>query len=173
MHTFDRFTPRAKKVLALAQEAAQADNVNIAPEHIVLGMLRERLGMGPRVLTLLGVNSGKLTKELGPDPDQHRVESSGTVPTTEVSHVLRLAFEEANLLGHQAVNTGHLLLGVLAEGTSRAAVALGGVWRHAGAGQRAGQASEPATGRPRTHQRATTRERSGPSQLARGGQCAP
>ena len=124
MHTFDRLTPRAKKALALAQERAQADNANISPEHVVLGMLSERRGMGPRLLTLLGVDSGKLTTELGPGPDQPGVESSGTVPTTEVGHVLRLAIEEANLLGHQAVNAEHLLLGVLAEGTSRAAVAL-------------------------------------------------
>ena len=43
---FDRFTDRARKVLALAQEEAQRFNHNyIGPEHILLGLVQRAVNI--------------------------------------------------------------------------------------------------------------------------------
>jgi ATP-dependent Clp protease ATP-binding subunit ClpA len=51
------YTPRVKKVLALAAREARAMNhTYVGTEHILLGLLREGDGVAPRVLKSLGVN---------------------------------------------------------------------------------------------------------------------
>src|SRR2546428_653547 len=54
---FDRFTERARTVMQFAQEEAQRLQHNyIGTEHLLLGLLRERAGVGGRVLTRLRVD---------------------------------------------------------------------------------------------------------------------
>jgi ATP-dependent Clp protease ATP-binding subunit ClpA len=49
------FTPRAKTVLELAlREALELRRSDIRPEHILLGLIRERRGVGAQVLERLG-----------------------------------------------------------------------------------------------------------------------
>jgi hypothetical protein len=49
------FTPRAKRVLELAlREALELRQGSIRPEHVLLGLIRERNGAGPQVLERLG-----------------------------------------------------------------------------------------------------------------------
>ena len=51
------YTPRVKKVLALAnKEAKQLNHTYVGTEHILLGLLREGEGMAARVLTSLNVD---------------------------------------------------------------------------------------------------------------------
>ena len=51
------FTPRAKKVLELAQrEGLQLGHHYIGTEHLLLGLIREGEGVGAQVLTSLGVS---------------------------------------------------------------------------------------------------------------------
>ena len=51
------YTPRVKKVLALAnKEAKQLNHSYVGTEHILLGLLREGEGMAARVLTSLSVD---------------------------------------------------------------------------------------------------------------------
>src|SRR5215472_7842534 len=58
---FDKFTERARKVLALAQEEAQRFNHNyIGTEHILLGLVREGDGVAAKVLSNLGVELNKV-----------------------------------------------------------------------------------------------------------------
>ena len=58
---FDKFTERARKVLALAQEEAQRFNHNyISTEHILLGIVSEGTGVGTKVLANLGVELPKV-----------------------------------------------------------------------------------------------------------------
>jgi ATP-dependent Clp protease ATP-binding subunit ClpA len=66
------FTPRVKKVLALATKEARALNHNyVGTEHILLGLLREADGVAARVLTSLGVDTEQtrqqILKELDPN----------------------------------------------------------------------------------------------------------
>lgn len=66
------YTPRVKKVLALASKEAQALNHKfVGTEHILLGLLREGDGTAARVLKNLGVNLEQtrleILKELDPN----------------------------------------------------------------------------------------------------------
>jgi len=49
---FDRFSNNAKRILAVAQEMAAHLAMNhISTEHVLLSMLREKVGLGYDVLT--------------------------------------------------------------------------------------------------------------------------
>src|SRR3712207_6441171 len=53
---FSRFTPRARNVVVAAQnEARAAGNVEIRPEHLVLGLLAEPEGLALRAVTARGL----------------------------------------------------------------------------------------------------------------------
>src|ERR1017187_7746465 len=59
------YTPRVKKVLALAQKEAKALNhTYVGTEHILLGLLREGDGVASRVLLNLGVDIEKTRQEI-------------------------------------------------------------------------------------------------------------
>ena len=52
------FTPRAKKVLELSlREALQLGHNYIGTEHILMGLVRDREGLGARALSELGVSA--------------------------------------------------------------------------------------------------------------------
>jgi ATP-dependent Clp protease ATP-binding subunit ClpA len=66
------YTPRVKKVLALAAKEARAlDHTYVGTEHILLGLLQEVDGVAARVLQNLGVDAEKtrqeILKELNPN----------------------------------------------------------------------------------------------------------
>ena len=71
---FDRFTERAKKVLAYAKQEAQRFNHDyIGTEHILLGIVREGSGVAVNALENLGMDMDMLRQEIenhiktGPD----------------------------------------------------------------------------------------------------------
>ncbi|MHC4194872.1 MAG: Clp protease N-terminal domain-containing protein, partial [Planctomycetota bacterium] len=54
---FERFTDRARKVMALAnQEAQRFNHEYIGTEHILLGLVKEGSGVGATVLKNLDVD---------------------------------------------------------------------------------------------------------------------
>ena len=80
------FTPRAKKVLALAaSEARSLNHTYVGTEHILLGLLREGEGIAARVLENMGVDLDEAREEimamLDPDYDgTMEVNEEETVP---------------------------------------------------------------------------------------------
>src|SRR3954469_25434055 len=77
------YTPRAKKVLALAAKEAKALNhTSVGTEHILLGLLREGDGVAARVLKNLDVDieqtRQEILKEL--DPNFNAQEEQGAQP---------------------------------------------------------------------------------------------
>jgi ATP-dependent Clp protease ATP-binding subunit ClpA len=59
------FSPRAKKVLELSlREALRLKHNYIAPEHIVMGILREQHGLGAQILADAGVDFDELRDAL-------------------------------------------------------------------------------------------------------------
>src|SRR6202011_1407215 len=59
------YTPRVKKVLALASKEAQAlHHSYVGTEHLLLGLVREGEGVAAKVLTSLGVDLEKVRKEV-------------------------------------------------------------------------------------------------------------
>ncbi|MFQ6001997.1 MAG: Clp protease N-terminal domain-containing protein, partial [Anaerolineae bacterium] len=115
---FDRFTKRARRVLALAQEEAQRLNHNyIGTEHLLLGLVREESGVAARVLKDLGVEPNALRKaveEMIGRGERKVLGKIGLTPRTK--RVIELAVDEARRLGHHYIGTEHLLLGLAREG---------------------------------------------------------
>lgn len=80
---FIPYTPRVKKVLALAAKEARAlSHTYVGTEHILLGLLMEGGGVAPRVLKNLGVDTEKTRQEIlrELDPNNERT-SMDTTPT--------------------------------------------------------------------------------------------
>ena len=115
---FERFTDRARKVMALAnQEAQRFNHEYIGTEHILLGLVKEGSGVGANVLKNLEVDLRKVRLEVeklvksGPD-----MVTMGKLPQTpRAKKVIEYAIEEARNLNHNYVGTEHLLLGLLRE----------------------------------------------------------
>jgi len=81
------YTPRVKKVLALAGKEAKALNHSyVGTEHILLGLLREGEGVAARVLKSLEVdierNAERNSKELDPNFTPPESEQEGGEPTS-------------------------------------------------------------------------------------------
>lgn len=59
------FTPRAKKVLELANEEGRRQGVNyVGTEHILLGLIREGEGVAARVLANMNVSADKVLRQV-------------------------------------------------------------------------------------------------------------
>ena len=115
---FERFTDRARKIMALAnQEAQRFNHEYIGTEHILLGLVKEGSGVGANVLKNLDVDIKKLRLEVeklvksGPD-----MVTMGELPhTPRAKKVIEYAIEEARSLNHNYIGTEHILLGLLRE----------------------------------------------------------
>lgn len=120
---FERFTEKAIKVIMLAQEEARRLGHNfVGTEQLLLGLIGEGTGIGPKVLKSLGVS----LKEARDEVENIIGRGSGFVAveipfTPRAKRVLELSLEEASMIGHNYIGTEHLLLGLLREGEGVAA----------------------------------------------------
>ncbi|MGN7313364.1 ATP-dependent protease ATP-binding subunit ClpC [Alkalicoccobacillus gibsonii] len=119
---FGRFTERAQKVLALAQEEAiRLGHNNIGTEHILLGLIREGEGIAAKALQALGLGPEKLQKEVETLIGKGQEGSKTKHYTPRAKKVIELSMDEARKLGHSYVGTEHILLGLIREGEGVAA----------------------------------------------------
>ena len=112
--TFERFTPAARRAIALAQEEARSEAASvIATEHLLLGLVHESDGLAASALEASGVSVGppERLEDLMRDrsrPAKHLAFDLRTRLT------LQLAIREANGWGHDHVGPEHLLLALTA-----------------------------------------------------------
>ncbi|MCH1626129.1 ATP-dependent protease ATP-binding subunit ClpC [Fredinandcohnia quinoae] len=119
---FGRFTERAQKVLALAQEeAVRLGHNNIGTEHILLGLIREGEGIAAKALLALGLGPEKIQKEVETLIGRGHEGSQTIHYTPRAKKVIELSMDEARKLGHSYVGTEHILLGLIREGEGVAA----------------------------------------------------
>lgn len=141
---YERFTDRARKAMAFAnQEAQRLDSDRIQTEHVLLGLLLTSQGVATNALQNLSVNldelklvtemlaaGGKLEREpLNRESSIRRVlrwlsgrrrpsTSKRLPPDAKAKKVIELAMDEARTLRHNYVGTEHMILGLLrSEGT--------------------------------------------------------
>jgi ATP-dependent Clp protease ATP-binding subunit ClpC len=112
---YDRFTKRARLTMQLAnQEAVRLEHEYIAPEHIVVGLLKAGDCGAMTVLKTLGVNISNAMA------DGERIVESLTkqapVGEPRAKKVIEFAMMEARDLQHSYVGTVHLLLALLRAG---------------------------------------------------------
>jgi ATP-dependent Clp protease ATP-binding subunit ClpC len=124
---FERFTDRARRVMALANmEARRLEHEYIGTEHILLGMVREGSGVAANVLKNLNVDLARLQAEVekfirsGPD----NVVLGKLPQTPRAKKVIEYAIEEARAQSVKYVGTEHLLVGLLREKDGVAAMVL-------------------------------------------------
>lgn len=103
-----QFTPKAFETIGSGYEVAkELGSANVKPEHILLGLLKNKKGIACRILKDMNVNTDSLyNKILKP------IEKQKPVTLT----IIRLAQEEVRRLGHSVVGTEQILLGILGEG---------------------------------------------------------
>ena len=112
---FSRFTERARNVVMAAQnEARAAQNDEIRPDHLVLGLLSEPDALAARSIVAQGVSLESIRqtvmKVLPPAADQ----VPDLIPFNQRARkALELTFREALRLGHNYIGTEHILLALL------------------------------------------------------------
>jgi len=124
---FERFTDRARKVMALAnQEAQRFKHEYIGTEHILLGLLKEGSGVGASVLKNLNVDLHKIQLEV--EKLAKRGSDTGMIgklpQTPQAKKVIEYSIVEARSLNCHYVGTEHLLLGLIRVQDDVAAVVL-------------------------------------------------
>ena len=120
---FERFTERARQVVALAQEEARTlKHDYIGTEHILLGLLREKEGLAARILESLDITVERVRAQVVRIVGSGDEDTSGALAFTSLTKkVFELALREALSLGHNYIGTEHILLGVCRESKGVAA----------------------------------------------------
>jgi len=114
MAGMERFTQRARRVLALAHEEAESLHQNsIFTEHLLLGLIDEESGVAGRALRDLGLEPERVREMVERLSGYGRGDAEKIELSAGTQHVLNLAIEEARSLGHQYIGTEHLLLGLV------------------------------------------------------------
>jgi hypothetical protein len=123
---FERFTDRARRAVALAQEEAKRLNHNyIGTEHILLGLIHEGEGVAAKALESLGISLDAVRQQVEEIIGQGQQPPSEHVPfTPRAKKVLELSLRESKQLGHSYIGTEHILLGLIREGDGVAAQVL-------------------------------------------------
>jgi hypothetical protein len=114
---FTRFTPRARNVIAAAQEEARsAGNDEIGPPHLILGLLHEAGAVAGQVIVGQGVQLDTVRRTVTAALPPAAASVPGLIPYDwRAKKVLELTFREALRLGHNYVGTEHILLALLEQ----------------------------------------------------------
>ncbi|MBU0579586.1 MAG: ATP-dependent Clp protease ATP-binding subunit [Candidatus Margulisbacteria bacterium] len=116
---FSRFTEKAIQAIMHAQdEAKRMGNDFVGTEHILLGIFSVRKdNVVFSVLDELGISPEEIRKAIEETVEYSKksIRLENIPFTSQVKHVLSLAWDEARQLGHSYVNVEHLFLALLRE----------------------------------------------------------
>ena len=122
---YDKFTDRARKVIALAkEEAVRLGHDYVGTEHVLLGIIKDAGGVAAAVIESLNIELESLRMDI---EDKTMEISGGTLLAgdipfkPETKKVFELSAEESQALGHNYIGTEHLLLGLMKESEGIAA----------------------------------------------------
>ncbi len=125
---FDRYTEKARRVIFFARyEASQLGAQAIEVEHILLGLLREDKQLSQRFFRSPHSTVESIRREIEKNAVFHERQINQTVDlplSPAAKRVLQFAADESERFHHRHIGTEHLLLGILREEKSRAAVLL-------------------------------------------------
>ncbi len=122
---FERYTEKARRVIFFARyEALQYGSHTIAPEHVLLGLMREDKTVSARFFPFRsGLSVDSIRREVeGRIVVRERLTQSAELHlAAETKKILVYAKEESEKLQNRHIGTEHILLGVLREERSIAA----------------------------------------------------
>ena len=113
-----QFTPTVSQILAFSrEEAARLASRTVAPEHLLLGLLRLQDGPVADIFRRVNLNTqavkSALEQRVRNDVLDRQIFSSDLVLNEQASNVLRLAVLEARIQHTKQVDQQHLLLALL------------------------------------------------------------
>lgn len=110
----ERFTQRARRVLSLAQEAAQSMNsAAIDTEHLLLALIDEGGGIAARILSAVGIDRWQVENLAKAASRAKATRSLQLDLSPHTKKTLELAVDEARRMDHNYIGSEHLLLGLL------------------------------------------------------------
>lgn len=111
---FNRFTPRARNVMVVAQNTAQeAGNTEITPGHLLLGLFEDSEGLAAKLLAGQGVDADAVNQAVELPPRNEGDLPALTPFNSAAKKALELTFRQALRLGHNYIGTEHILLALL------------------------------------------------------------
>lgn len=113
-----QFSPKVSQILAFSrEEAARLASRSVGPEHLLLGMLRDKTGPVHELFVKSDINFQTIKEEL--EQKVHEEDFAQPLHTHELvlnekaSNILKLAVLEARIQATQMVDEQHLLLAIL------------------------------------------------------------
>jgi len=121
-----QFTPKVSEILAFSrEEAARLASTSVGPEHLLLGLLREKDGPVIDVFRRLRLNLQSIKTELENKVRQDEIDrpinTRELVLNERASNILKLAVLEARTQHTAKVDEQHLLLAILHDQASNGA----------------------------------------------------
>ena len=121
-----QFSPKVSEILAYSrEEAARLASQSVAPEHLLLGMLRLKEGPVISIFQRLDINMQSVKTELETrvreDEIGRPIYTQQLVLNDKASNILKLAVLEARLQRTTRVEEQHLLLAILHDQTDTGA----------------------------------------------------
>lgn len=124
-----QFSQKVSEVLAFSrEEATRLASSSVGPEHLLLGIMREKQGGIHQIFDRLAINSDNIKSELENKVRTHdsivTMSSSDIVLNDKASKILKLAVLEARIKHTQIVDVEHLLLAILHDNDRNGAKAI-------------------------------------------------
>jgi ATP-dependent Clp protease ATP-binding subunit ClpA len=115
---FERFTDGARRVVLLGQDEARTLNHDyVGTEHLLLGLVHDTGGVAAKALEGLGISLETVRQQVVEIIGRGRQAPPGHIPfTPRAKNAMELAQQESDALGHDFIDTEHLLLGLIREG---------------------------------------------------------
>ena len=117
-NVFERFSPRAMRIIPMANEEARRLNHHfMGPEHLLLALLRQGTGVAAEALQRFGVSLEAVESEVLKRVAAGKAVVDETLQfTPQAKMALELSSCEALRLNHGYIGTEHLLLGIIQAG---------------------------------------------------------
>jgi ATP-dependent Clp protease ATP-binding subunit ClpC len=114
-NNLERFTPRARRVLSLAQEEAERmQHSSIGTGHLLIGLMRDEISSSVHLLRDLGFQLGRVRRIVETQPPTSPAPQNIEL-SAEAKQVLQLAVDEARKSGHLYISIEHLLLAMVGQ----------------------------------------------------------
>lgn len=113
-----QFSPKVSQILAFSrEEAARLASRSVGPEHLLLGILRDKTGPVHELFLKLDINyqsiKAELEQKVREDDFMQPLNTRELVLNEKASNILKLAVLEARIQSMQMVDEQHLLLAIL------------------------------------------------------------
>ncbi|WP_456103345.1 ATP-dependent Clp protease ATP-binding subunit [Prevotella sp.] len=122
----NQFSPKVSEILSFSREEAERlTSASVAPEHIMLAILREKSGPVWELFNKWEIDIENIKKKIEENIKEEIINSTMSIPDIQLNeqanNILRLAVLEARLQHTQTVDILHLFLAILHDSSNNAA----------------------------------------------------